>query len=69
MAALVLEVVELNAKHTAARLTGLVEICDVQTGIIKFDVVRKECDIRCRLFALMDTESDGEGNDSGTGNS
>ncbi len=42
--------------------------CDVQTGIIQFEEVRKEWDIRHRLFALMDTERDGEGNDSGIGN-
>jgi hypothetical protein len=43
--------------------------CDVRTGIIQFDVVRQECDIRCRLLAFMDTENGGEGDDSETGNS
>jgi hypothetical protein len=40
----------------------------VQTGIIQFDVVR-ECDVRCPLFAFMDTGGDGRGDDSGTGGS
>jgi hypothetical protein len=86
MAAPVLQVVKLMERHTAARLTGLVEMilglvnpesgggrwevhphpqpclkcgarqgrkegkdCDVQTGIIQFEVVRNECDIRRRF--------------------
>jgi hypothetical protein len=28
--------------------------------MIQIDVVRQECDIRCRSFAFRDTESDGE---------
>jgi hypothetical protein len=35
--------------------------------VIQFDVVRKECDIRCRSFVSMGTGSGGKGNDSGTG--
>ena len=31
------------------------------TGIIQFDVVREEYDLRCRLSAFMDTENGGEG--------
>ena len=36
--------------------------------MIQFDVVRQELDIRCQLFAFIDTVSGREGNDSGTGN-
>jgi hypothetical protein len=39
----------------------------VLTSVIQFDVVRKECDIRCRSFVSIGTESGAEGNDSGTG--
>jgi hypothetical protein len=37
--------------------------------MIQLDVVRHECDIRYRVFAFKETESGGEGNDSGTDNS